>query len=386
MVPGEPQRVRGRFRILGFIILGVVLVLALQYLLIPYLEGIYPSLANYDQYIRDGVVAVVIFSLAFAVNRVIRSAIEFSSQRRNGRNLRGLYTIFRAVVYGVAIALLLAYMGVSLTGALIGGTVGGLILSFALQNTVSNLLSGLLLASAGVVKPKDKISFFSWLFDNPVIGEILDVKLLTVQVQTIDGNVTELPNTALLGQAQFTNLGVGNIIRASVMVTMPVDAQIRGLMKIATNRLNSMKKDLDVISIESYFFGKAFNSNSVKVIFNFTRVLGYNRIVNAINTSFEEAYWEMKNRAPQGNNITLGFPVDVPVRNIISSGNSILDSRKEAAGILDYRAFFFLKSSTMNTIKVTFSLSDTSVYDEVADTINSSYEDAYLQLKSGSGA
>ena len=207
---------RETLKAIGIISLGILVLVVFQYFMYPRVEAYFPFLKSYDRYIRDAMAAAVIFGFAYLILRGIRQTIEITSQKRAKRNIRGLYTILRAVVYGIAIALFLEYMGISLTGALIGGTVGGLILSFALQNTVSSLLSGLLLASAGIVKPRDKVSYFSWLFDNPVMGEVVDVKLLTVQIKDIDGYVVELPNTALLSQSEFKILGYNSSIRATV--------------------------------------------------------------------------------------------------------------------------------------------------------------------------
>ncbi len=366
---------------IGIISLGIFILVFFQYFLYPRVETVYPFLKTYDRYIKDAIAASVIFGFAFLILRGIRQTIEITSQKRTKRNIRGVYTILRAVVYGIAIAVFLEYIGVSLTGALIGGTVGGLILSFALQNTVSSLLSGLLLASAGIVKPKDKVSYFSWLFDNPVMGEVVDVKLLTVQVKDIDGYVVELPNTALLSQSEFKILGYNANIRATVSAALPVDAQIRGIIDIARERIEKRKDDIGLVNFQMFFFAKAFNSNTVKVLIDFRRMDDYNSIAHAINVALEEGYWEMKNRAPQGNNIIMGFPVDVPIKDIMKEGDNLLGQKLGEAGILEFKSFFFTKTYLTNSIKVTFKLQRGTSYDGVADAINKSYEEAYLNLK-----
>ncbi|MGP6206873.1 mechanosensitive ion channel family protein [Cuniculiplasma sp. SKW3] len=380
MTPAKSNRY-AEFKLLILLIVGILVIIAFQQIIFPYLYSYFPTLKSYDRYLRYALGATVIFGIAAGILSVLKRMVERVSDRSNGKNYRGIYAVLRAVIYGGAIAAFLAYIGISLTGALIGGTVGGLILSFALQNTVSNLLSGLLLTTAGVLKPKGTVSFFSWLFDNPVVGEVVDVKLLTVQVLTIDGNITELPNTGLLGQTQFTNLNVGDIIRASILVTLPVDAQIKGIMEMAQKKIESMKEELGLLSIESYFFTKTFNSNTIKIIFNFKKILKYNGIVSAINLAFEESYWEMKNRTPQGNNIILGFPTDVPIKSIQELGDSKLESKRSDVGIIDFHSTFFIKNSTINSLKITFNISADSKYDQVANAINYSYEDAYLELK-----
>lgn len=381
MHPRRKAIQRGTLRVIGIIALGIIILVAFQYVIYPRIETIFPIVKNYDRYIRDAMAAAVIFGFSYLVLRGIKQTIEMAAQKRTSRNLRGIYTILRAIVYGAAIAVFLEYLGVSLTGALIGGTVGGLILSFALQNTVSSLLSGLLLATAGIVKPKDKVSYFSWLFDNPVMGEVVDVKLLTVQIKDIDGYMVELPNTALLSQSEFKILGAGASVRASVTAALPVDGQIAGIIEYAKKRIEAQKAGMGLIHFQMFFFTKAFNSNTIKILIDFRKMEDYNQISHAINGALEEGYWEMKNRAPQGNNIVLAFPVDVPVKDIMKEGDSALSGRKNEAGIEEFSSFFFIKAYTANSIKVVFRLKEGVSYDSVADTINSAYEGAYLKLK-----
>ncbi len=392
-MPGRPSKaqlaktihsntVRDIYKIIVMMVILVIIYLLMEFTIIPLLERFFPILDKYDKFFKSGIIVVIVFGGAAIVQKIAKNAIEYKSSKIRGKNYRGLYTIIRALIYGVAIAIILGALGVSVTGALLGGTVGGLILSYALQPTISNLLSGILLASVGIVKPKDRISFFSWLFDNPVVGEVIDVKTLTVDILTVDGNITQLPNSGLLGSTQFTNLDVNGIIRSTIDIALPVDAQISGIMQIARETIEKAKKSAGIVDFYPYFFTKNFNSNQIKVNFDYNSILDYNNIVNVINRAYEEAYWEMKNRAPQGNNIILGFPVDVSIFDIISKGNLLLDEAKESAGILSYSTTFFAKSSAMNSIKVKFTLKDSSIsYDNVANAVNSSYEKAYLQLK-----
>lgn len=372
---------RDIYKIMGMMALLILVYIFLEITIIPLLESFFPPIKAYRNYFEYVISAILVFGGALIIQRITKHAIEYKSSKARGKNYRGLYTVIRVVIFGGAIAIFLGSIGVSVTGALLGGTVGGLILSYALQPTISSLLGGLLLASFGVVKPKDRISFFSWLFDNPVIGEVVDVKTLTVDILTVDGNMTQLPIAALNGQTQFTNLDVNGIIRSSIDIALPVDAQIDGIMELAKSKIKNANKDGIIINFYPYFFTKNFNSNIIKVNFDYNNILDYNSIVNVMNVSYEESYWEMKNRAPQGNNIILGFPVDVPVLDIISTGNSFMDKEKDSVGIIEYSTSFFIKSSAMNSLKVKFKLKEGVVYDDVANFINSSYEKAYLQLK-----
>ena len=282
-------------RVIIVIVAAIAIVIAAGYVF-DFIAGYEPILVSYRKYILYAIVAIVIFGFAHIINRTIGIFIEKASSKPGKRNYRGLYTLFRAVIYGGAIAAFLAYIGISLTGALIGGTIGGLIISFALQNTVSSLLSGLLLSSSGVIKPKEPISFFSWLFNNPVVGEVLDVSILTTKVLTTDGLVTDLPNTALLGQSQFTSLVSGSRLSYNVLIGFNPDVPIRQIINEATVAIDKIKDKIGLLEYQSFFFTKTFNNNSVKVIFFFNDLGKFNQIVHEITAAYEEAYWKLKNK------------------------------------------------------------------------------------------
>lgn len=282
-------------RVIIVIVAAIAIVIAAGYVF-DFIAEYEPILIPYRKYILYAIAAIVIFGFAHIINRTIGIFIEKASSKPGKRNYRGLYTLFRAVIYGGAIAAFLAYIGISLTGALIGGTIGGLIISFALQNTVSSLLSGLLLSSSGVIKPKEPIFFFSWLFNNPVVGEVLDVSILTTKVLTTDGLVTDLPNTALLGQSQFTSLVSGSRLSYNVLIGFNPDVPIRQIINEATVAIDKIKDKIGLLEYQSFFFTKTFNNNSVKVIFFFNDLGKFNQIVHEITAAYEEAYWKLKNK------------------------------------------------------------------------------------------
>jgi small-conductance mechanosensitive channel len=277
------------------IIVAIAIVISAGYVF-DYIATFEPILTPYRKYVLYAIAAIIIFGFAHIINGIIGAFIEHASSKPGKRNYRGLYTLFRAVIYGGAIAAFLAYIGVSLTGALVGGTIGGLIISFALQNTVSNLLSGLLLSSSGVIKPKEAISFYSWLFNSPVVGQVVDVSILTTKVLTTDGLITDLPNTALLGQSQFTSLVNGDSLSYNVLIGFNPDVPIRQIINEATLSIDKIKENIGLLEHHSFFFSKTFNNSSVKVIFFFKDLSKFNLIMHEITTAYEEAYWKVKNK------------------------------------------------------------------------------------------
>ncbi len=279
----------------------VALTVLIQYLF-QYLDLYFPSLTQYDIYIHYSTYAVIIFGFAVVISHITKNALDILSEKIGGRNLNGLYTILRAIIYGSAITVILLIMGISLTGAILGGTVGGLILSFALQNTISSVLSGLMLSSSGVLKPKEAVYIFSWMFDNPVLGVVKDIRILTTQIKSIDGLIIDLPSTALLSSSQFTDLtysGDRKLLSHHILMGFAVDVPVWEMMEIGTKNLEAAKETVGIVKFQANFQIKGFNTNSIKVVFVFKDMSRYNDCVNLINTIYEKAYWEVKNRMLQ---------------------------------------------------------------------------------------
>jgi len=303
LFPGVPKRSLSQE--LGKIIIFIVIAVAIAYLmdyLLSALSSYFPEITHYLKYIKDAIGAVLIFGFAIVILRSIKYAMEAASSRPGSRNLRGIYTVIRAVVYAVAITVFLFYIGVSLTGAVLGGTIGGLVIAFALQNTISNILSGLLLTSSGIIKPEEPIEFYSWLFNNPVVGYVKDVGILTTRVETYDGLNTELPNTGLLGQSQFTNLRRGDSVYYPITLSFNPDVPVKDLISRAEEKIDQMKGESGITSVTSFFTARAFNSNTVKVILKMADLRKLNAALGTVNGSYDAAYWELKKEADEKQN------------------------------------------------------------------------------------
>ncbi len=291
-------------QMLMVIILAVAITIVIQFLL-QYLELYFPTLILYDTYIKYVTYAIIILGFAVVISHITKNILETVSGKIGGRNLNGVYTILRALIYGVAIMAVLLMMGFSLTGALLGGTVGGLILSFALQNTISSILSGLLLTSSGVLKPKEPVYIYSWMFDNPVLGIVEDVKILTTQIKTINGLMVDLPSTALLSSSQFTDLTYSEnkkLVSHYIIMGFAVDVPVWEMMEEGSKNLEAQKESVGIVKFHSTFQTKGFNTNSIKVVFVFKEMAMYNDCVHLINTTYEKAYWTVKAKMAQQQN------------------------------------------------------------------------------------
>ena len=283
------------------IILAVAITIFIEFLL-QYLELYFPTLILYDTYIKYITYAIIILGFAVIISHITKNLLESVSIKIGGRNLNGVYTILRALIYGIAIMAVFLTMGFSLTGALLGGTIGGLILSFALQNTISSILSGLLLTSSGVLKPKEPVYIYSWMFDNPVLGVVEDVKVLTTQIMTINGLLVDLPNTALLSSSQFTCLTYSEdkkLMSHTIILGFAVDVPIWEMMDEGSKNLEAQKESAGIVKFHSTFQTKGFNTNTIKVVFVFKKMSMYNDCVNLINTTYEKAYWAVKAKITQ---------------------------------------------------------------------------------------
>ncbi len=282
------------------VIISIALAIALAYAVsfaLDLLASRYTVLKPYEIYIRDGVGAVIAIGVSVAVVRVVRHLIESYTSRTEGRrNLRGLFIIFRVIIYAVAITWFLAYIGVNIEGALVGGAIGGIVIGFAVQSIVSNLLSGLMVSGGGFITPGEPISIYSWMFGPNVTGLVEDVKTLYTRIRTPAGQTYLLPNTALLGSSVFTPLRDARGIRTTLDITVPGDVPANELMDEAKKLINSGMKDQGLEDCQLFLSAKNGTTNTILAILIFRNIDDLNRVSSYVNLMVDQTYWGIKSR------------------------------------------------------------------------------------------
>jgi small conductance mechanosensitive channel len=132
------------------------------------------------------------------------------------------------LLYCVAGVLIVARLGVPISGLVAPATVVGVALGFGAQRIVQDLLAGFFLITEHQYGFGDVIRLTIPGTGVPVQGTVVDVSLRTTQVRTINGEVVITPNGQIV---QATNLS-RDWARAVVDVPVPATADISRVTEI----------------------------------------------------------------------------------------------------------------------------------------------------------
>jgi small conductance mechanosensitive channel len=132
------------------------------------------------------------------------------------------------LLYCVAGVLIVARLGVPVSGLVAPATVAGVALGFGAQRIVQDILAGFFLITEHQYGFGDVIRLTIPGTGVPVQGTVVDVSLRTTQVRTINGEVVITPNGQIV---QATNLS-RDWARAVVDVPVPATADISRVTEI----------------------------------------------------------------------------------------------------------------------------------------------------------
>jgi moderate conductance mechanosensitive channel len=132
------------------------------------------------------------------------------------------------IIYCVAGVLIVARLGVPLSGLVAPATVAGVALGFGAQRIVQDILAGFFLITERQYGFGDVIRLTIPGTGEPVQGTVVDVSLRTTQVRTVNGEVVITPNGQIV---QATNLS-RDWARAVVDVPVPATADVSRVTEI----------------------------------------------------------------------------------------------------------------------------------------------------------
>ncbi|VVB76971.1 Large-conductance mechanosensitive channel MscMJLR [uncultured archaeon] len=138
------------------------------------------------------VVSAVIIVAAVLVSRLISTLIRrkmHGSYSDNLTKITSRFVYYIGVIMGLALAA--GNLGINLGSVLVAGGFLGIVLGLAAQSSVSNLIAGLLLIIDKPFKVGDSIAY------GDVVGNILDINLLSSTVVTWEGVNVRVPNSLL---------------------------------------------------------------------------------------------------------------------------------------------------------------------------------------------
>ncbi len=300
----EPRELR-LARLLGYIIILAIIVYAIEFFLTKdtyIVRKIIPvsneTLAiTYANYLVRGVDALLVgiggYLIILLLRRIINRYVIVKAPIES-RHIINL--IIEGLLYISLVLAVLAALGINLTGAAIGGAVAGVTIGLAAQTFVSNLLSGFTVASSRTLSPGDSVILESWIWGSPIIGKVKKISILFTDIVTINGNEVRVPNSAFLGNTTFTKLDTPHSILYPYTLSVNADVPAKDLQALAEAKIKDIfeKEKLKLPTI--YFTAKTGTTNTFTVLVYAEDLKDLNRILTYVNTAFDNAYWELKNK------------------------------------------------------------------------------------------
>ena len=142
------------------------------------------------------VISVIAFSIGLAKSFVLDSMLikkmrEKSKRYLEDSSLNFILKIIRVVIYIVAVIIVLAILGVNLSGVIAGLGLGGVIVTLAAQDTAKNLFGGLVIF---LDKP---FVVGDWIEVENYEGTVEDITFRSTRVRTFENSVVNIPNAVI---------------------------------------------------------------------------------------------------------------------------------------------------------------------------------------------
>ncbi len=178
-------------------------------------------------------VTVVLADMASKVIRVyaskIESALPVTSLTQN---------IFRMVIYGIGVLVILNGLGISIVPILATLGVGGLAVALALQGTLANLFAGFHIAMAKQIRVGDYIKL-----ESGEEGYVEDINWRTTKIKTLPSNMILVPNEKL-NKATVTNYSLPDKECAVlVQISVHYDSDLKHVEKITGEVARAVLRD-----------------------------------------------------------------------------------------------------------------------------------------------
>lgn len=174
-----------------FIILGIYL--AVLYLRVP---------LNINQEVMATVtvifkiISVIEFAIGLAKSFTVHSSLinkirKKSKKELDDSSLEFLLKIARAIIYIIAVFIILALLRIDLSGLIAGLGISGIIITLAAQDTAKNLFGGLVIF---IDKP---FNVGDWIQMDTFEGTIEDITFRTTRIRTFENSLLNVPNSKI---------------------------------------------------------------------------------------------------------------------------------------------------------------------------------------------
>ena len=165
-------------------------------------------LEPYRSLINQSYIVISVGLAAFIARNIADAFLKWYSEEMSGKTdtkfdddfLPIFRKIIHAIIYAIAVMVLLGQLGVEITPLVASLGIGGLAVALALQDTLKSLFAGTYLISDKSIKPGDFIEI-----DDQIKGYVESIGWRSCKLKTLQGNLVIIPNNKL-AESIMTNL------------------------------------------------------------------------------------------------------------------------------------------------------------------------------------
>lgn len=170
-----------------------------------------------------------------------------------------ILSIVKVALYLIWILILLAELGISITGIVAALSAAVLAVGLALQDSLSNLANGIIIVSGKFFKEGD------YIYVDGVEGTVKNINLLSTTILTSDNKTITLPNSHIVNNP-MTNFNREKTRRVDLEFDVAYDTDVEKAKSVINEVVQS---DGRIYLEPKPFMGlKSLNENSIKIVLN----------------------------------------------------------------------------------------------------------------------
>lgn len=206
--------------------------------------GIFENLIRISLIIVISRILVHILTSKKSSIRKLQEKINIANGKEKNRiNSEFLSKITKALIYTIAIFLIIQELGFDLGGLIAGLGLGGVILTLAAQDTAKNLFGGVVIFLDKPFKVGDYIEAGTYA------GTVEDITFRSTAIRTLDDSLLHIPNSEMSSVA-ITNWAEINRRRYKTNLTITLDTPLEKVEKIK-QEIKNMLSEQDEIFTET---------------------------------------------------------------------------------------------------------------------------------------
>jgi small-conductance mechanosensitive channel len=297
----QPRSNIGRYlAALAFIIGFILLALYMDHLIGYIILKFYPQFTMDIQYVSDFFNFVIGAFGCYIIYKILMSVVNAHERKvMDIGSSEVMKLILRTLLY-VSLFFLVLYtfgqsLGISLTQLLAGSAIGGIVIGLAVQTIATSILSGFIISSSKTLVPGEIMNLHSSVWGGDMICRVSKVNVLFTEVITQNGNKMKIPNTALFSSTTFTKLRSGDSFSYTIPVSINADVSVTEFDKKVREELSIRIRKIQKVPPKIYLSSRGQSVDTFSVIICFNDYSEINELLDVVNKTFDDVYWNMKN-------------------------------------------------------------------------------------------